>query len=118
MCDTLTPGITRKSLLTLYHFELAWMEHSEAGINVHTLFYNSVIYLFGLGFSLPQPISDCVSCLVTHKICWYKITKFINVLVHSILKSLLKLPFLQVSMCDWQIHIVYFLNSALVFCIL
>ena len=42
------------------------MEQSEAGINAHNLLQNSVIYPFGLGFSLPQPISYCVSCLVVH----------------------------------------------------
>ena len=29
--------ITRKSLFTLYHSELAWMEQSQAGINAHNL---------------------------------------------------------------------------------
>ena len=29
--------ITRKSLFTLYHSELAWMKQSEAGINAHNL---------------------------------------------------------------------------------
>ena len=36
-CDTQTLEITRKSLLTLHHSELAWMEQSQAGINDHKL---------------------------------------------------------------------------------
>ena len=50
------------------YFELAWMEQSQAGINAHNLLRNSVIYHFGIGFSLPLPISDCVSCLVMQNI--------------------------------------------------
>ena len=33
--DTQTFEITRKSLFTLHHSELAWMEQSEASINAH-----------------------------------------------------------------------------------
>ena len=50
------------------YFELAWMEQSQAGINAHNLLKNSVIYPLGIGFSLPQPISDCVSCFVMHNV--------------------------------------------------
>ena len=39
-----TLEITQKSLFTLHHSELAWMEQSQAGINAHNLFLNSVIY--------------------------------------------------------------------------
>ena len=60
--------ITQKSLFTLYHSELAWVEQSKVGTNAHNLLKNSVIYPFGRGFSLPQPISDCVSCLVVRHI--------------------------------------------------
>ena len=71
------------------------MKQSQAGINAYNLLSNSVIYRFSLGFSLLQPISDCVSCLVIHKIWWYKIITIINIFVQLILKTLLKSPFLQ-----------------------
>ena len=32
-----TLEITQKSLFSLYHSELAWMEQSEAGITAHNL---------------------------------------------------------------------------------
>ena len=50
-----TLEITQKSLFTLYHSELAWMEQSEPGINAHNVLQNSVIYRLGLGFSPLQP---------------------------------------------------------------
>ena len=62
-----TLEITQKSLFTLHHSELAWMELSQAGINgiiYHNLFQNSVIYPLGLGFSPLQPATHLWLCFL------------------------------------------------------
>ena len=43
--------ITRKSLLILYHSELAWVEQSQAGINAHKFLKKLSHLPFGLGFT-------------------------------------------------------------------
>ena len=46
---------------------LSWLGWSKVKGALMLIIYsiiNSFIDPFGLGFSLPQPISDCVSCLV------------------------------------------------------
>ena len=54
-------------LLCVILNSLGWSKVKQALMLILYL-KNSVIYSFGLGFSLPQLISDCVSCLVIHNI--------------------------------------------------
>ena len=87
------------------YFELAWMEQSQGALML-IIYYKILSFtLYVLVFLYRNP--SLTVCLVWLCIMLGKTIKFINVFVQLILKTLLKLLFLQACVTDKFILFIY-----------
>ena len=87
------------------YFKLAWMEQSQAGLML-IIYYKILSFtLLVLVFLYRNP--SLTVCIVWLCIMFGKTIKFINFFVQLILKTLLKLLFLQACVTDKFILFIY-----------